>query len=163
MVVSKLQAGIDRFGRGIGWMTLVMVVITFVIVLLRYVFNIGWIWLQESVVYTHATVFMLGIAWALYKGGHVRVDIFYRTASPRRKALIDLTGTILFIIPLAVFVLWTSWEYVASSWRLLEGSREAGGLPLVFVLKSLIPAFALLLLAQAILSGIGYWQTIRSR
>ena len=163
MVATRLQAGIDRLGRGIGWLTLVMVLITFVIVLLRYVFNIGWIWLQESVVYTHAAVFMLGIAWTLFKGGHVRVDIFYRKAGPRRQALIDLTGTVLFIIPLALFVLWTSWEYVAASWRLLEGSREAGGLPLVFVLKSLIPAFALLLLIQALLSGVGHWQAVRSR
>ena len=162
MVGSKLQAGIDRLGQGVSWLTLVMVLVTFGIVLLRYGFNIGWIWLQESVVYAHAAVFMLGIAWTLFKGGHVRVDIFYRSASLHRQALIDLLGTLLFIIPLALFVLWTSWEYVAASWRLLEGSREAGGLPLVFVIKSLIPAFALLLLVQALLSGISYWQTIRS-
>ncbi|MEN8213558.1 MAG: TRAP transporter small permease subunit [Pseudomonadota bacterium] len=137
-------------GRSVSWLTLLMVVVTFVVVVLRYTFDLGWIWLQESVTYMHAAVFMLGISWTLKHQGHVRVDIFYRKFSRRGQAIVDLCGTLLLLIPVALFILWSSWDYVYQSWQVLEGSREAGGLPLVFLLKTLMLLLPLLLLIQAV-------------
>ena len=99
-----------------AWLTLVMVLLTFSVVILRYGFNLGWIWLQESVTYMHATVFMLAAAWAWQTDDHVRVDIFYRDRTPHHKARVNLLGTFLFVIPFSVFLLLDSWEYVANSW-----------------------------------------------
>lgn len=129
-----------------------MVVVTFTVVLLRYVFDIGWIALQESIVYMHGTVFMLGAAFALTRDRHVRVDIFYRRWGPRRRALVDLLGTLGLLLPTSLFVLWIGWDYVADAWAVREGSREAGGLPGVFVYKSLI----LLMPALLVLQGVAW-------
>lgn len=149
-------------GKGAAWLTLVMVLLTFVIVILRYGFNLGWIWLQESLTYLHVAVFSVVAAWTLQTEGHVRVDIFYARMSPRRRALVDLLGTLLFLAPLCIFMLLTAWPYVTSSWSLLEGSREAGGLPLVYLLKSLILVMPALLLGQALVNAIDAWNTLRS-
>ena len=142
-----------RVVRGIGkassWLILFMVLITFVVVLLRYGFNLGWVWLQESVTYLHAAVFMLAAAWTWQEDGHVRVDILYRERSPRYRAWVNLVGTVLFLVPVCLYLLIIGWDYVAASWSLREGSRQAGGLPLVYLLKSLILALPLLLLLQA--------------
>lgn len=147
---GALQRINEWTGRSVSWLTLLMVLVTFVVVVLRYSFDLGWIWLQESVTYMHAAVFMLGISWTLKHQGHVRVDIFYRNFSRRGQATVDLIGTLLLLIPVALFILWSSWEYVYQSWLVLEGSREAGGLPLVYLLKSLMLLLPLLLLAQAV-------------
>lgn len=136
-------------GQAVSWLTLVMVVLTFLIVILRYGFNQGWIWLQESVTYMHAAVFMLAAAWAFQADEHVRVDIFYRDKSTRHKAWVDLAGTVLFLVPVCVFLLIIAWDYVAASWSAMESSREAGGLPVVYILKSLVLLLPLLLLAQS--------------
>ena len=125
-----------------------MVLLTFVIVVLRYGFNLGWIWLQESVTYLHAMVFMLAAAWALQTDDHVRVDIYYRDRSARQKVVVNLLGTLIFLVPVCVFLLLISWNYVAVSWAGMEGSREAGGLDGVFLLKTAIPVMAILLLLQ---------------
>lgn len=154
--MSRLLAQLERVnlatGRAIAWLTLAMVLVTFAIVILRYLFDIGWIWLQESVTWMHAAVFMLGAGYTLAKDEHVRVDVFYRRASPGRRALIDATGTLLFLVPVAVFLFWQSLDYVEASWQIREGSRDAGGLayPAVPLLKSLIPVTAALLLLQAV-------------
>ena len=137
-------------GKAVAWLTLVMVVLTVGIVILRYGLNLGWIWLQESVTYLHAMVFMLAAAWTLQDDGHVRVDIFYRDRPARHKPLVNLLGMPLFLIPFCVFMLLIGWDYVSASWRLFEGSREAGGLPLVYILKSLILLMPAMLLLQAI-------------
>ena len=137
-LASKLEQISEYLGRVIAWATLLMVLITFLVVILRYVFDLGWIALQESVTYFHATVFMLGAAYTLKYQGHVRVDIFYQKMSIKARAWVDLLGTLLLLFPVCVFIFWVSWEYVASSWAVQEGSREAGGLPGVFLLKSLI-------------------------
>ncbi len=139
-------------GRVTAWLTLVMVIVTFVIVVLRYVFDFGWIWLQETVGWMHAAVFMLAAAYTLAQDEHVRVDIFYRNCSPRRRALIDAVGTLIFLMPFCVFLIWTSWGYVSVSWSIHEGSREAGGLvyPFTSLLKSMIPLMAVLLFGQAL-------------
>ena len=113
-------------GKGAAWLSVVMVLLTFVIVILRYGFNLGWIWLQESLTYLHVTVFAVVTAWALQDDAHVRVDIFYTRMRPDKRALVDFAGTLLFLVPFCMCVLVTAWPYVATSWKLLEGSREAG-------------------------------------
>jgi TRAP-type mannitol/chloroaromatic compound transport system permease small subunit len=135
---------IDRLntiiGRTAAWLTLAMVVVTFVVVVLRYVFDIGLIWLQESVIWMHAVVFMLGAAYTLYAGDHVRVDVFYRKMSRKRQAWIDLIGVLVFLLPLCMFLAWNSVEFVTQSWHIGESSREPGGLPFPFlpILKSVV-------------------------
>jgi len=147
-LIRRLEVTAEWLGRMVAWATLLMVLITFLVVLLRYLFDTGWIAMQESVTYLHAAVFMLGAAYTLKHGGHVRVDIFYQGFGPRGKAWINLLGTLFLLFPLALFILFVSWDYVAESWKVLEGSREAGGLPGVFLLKTLILVLPLTLLLQ---------------
>lgn len=148
-------------GKAVAWLTLVMVLLTFGIVVMRYGFSLGWIWLQESVTYFHAVVFMVAAAWTLQDDGHVRVDIFYRDQPERRKALINLAGAIVFVLPFCVFLFLIGWDYVANSWKLLEKSREAGGLPLVYLLKTLILVLPALLLCQAVPGALRALQILR--
>jgi TRAP-type mannitol/chloroaromatic compound transport system permease small subunit len=150
--LQSLASLLDRLaeitGRIIAWLTLGMVLTTFAVVVLRYVFQTGSIALQESVTFMHATVFMLGAAYTLRHDAHVRVDIFYQKRSPRARAWIDLLGTLILLFPVCGFVFLSSLDYVAASWSIQEGSREAGGLDGVFLLKTAIPLMALLLLLQ---------------
>lgn len=138
----------------VSWFTLFMVLLTLLIVVLRYGFNLGWIAMQESVMYLHAVVFLLGCAHTLRVNEHVRVDVFYRRFSQQRKALIDLLGSVLLLLPVNVFVLLVSWQYVLSSWQVFEASPEAGGLPLVFALKSLILLFAFTMCLQGLAEAL---------
>lgn len=138
----------DKTGHIIAWLTLAMVFITFAVVVLRKLFETGSIALQESVSYLHAAVFMLATAYTLKQDGHVRVDIFYQKYSARTRAWVDLLGTLLLLFPVCLYILFSSLEYVSASWSMLEGSREAGGLDGVFLLKTAIPAMAILLLLQ---------------
>lgn len=140
---------VSSVGQSVAWLTLLMTVLTFLVVLLRYGFNEGWIWMQESVTYLHATVFMAAAAWAFQTGDHVRVDIFYREASPAFKYRVDIVGTLLFLLPFSLFLLYTGWDYVASSWAAKETSPEPGGLPLVWLLKTLVLVLPVLLLLQS--------------
>ena len=127
-------------GKTSAWLTLLMVIVTFIVVVMRYVFDVGFIWLQESVVWMHAFVFMVGAAYTLQQEEHVRVDIFYRDMSPRRKAWIDIIGVVLFLLPLCFFLAWKAADFVAVSWQLEESSRESGGLPypLIPLLKTVL-------------------------
>lgn len=135
---------LDRFsallGKAASWLTLFMVLVTFAVVVMRYVFDMGFIWLQESVVWMHAFVFMVGAAYTLQQEEHVRVDIFYREMSEMRRAWVDLFGVIVFLLPLCAFLAWTAFDFVAVSWNLREASREAGGMPypLIPLLKSIL-------------------------
>ena len=158
---SGLRNLIALCGKGVAWLTVVMVLLSFTIVILRYGFNQGWIWLQESVTYLHVTVFMVAAAWTLAQDGHVRVDIFYSRMPDKKQAMVNLLGTLLFLVPFCVFLLVSAGPYVASSWKLLESSREAGGLPMVFLLKSLILIMPLLLLGQAFINSNDAWRTLR--
>ena len=117
-----------------------MVIVTFVVVVMRYVFDAGLIWLQESVIWMHAAVFMLGAAYTLRDEEHVRVDVFYRKMSARRRAWVNLTGVVIFLLPLCLFLAWNSFDFVTQSWRIREMSRESGGLPypLIPMLKSIL-------------------------
>ena len=151
---------LDRFsallGKASAWLTLFMVIVTFIVVVMRYVFDAGLIWLQESVVWMHAFVFMVGAAYTLQREEHVRVDIFYRQMSPRRQAWVDLIGVLIFLLPLCVFLGWKALDFVAVSWRLQEASRESGGLPypLIPLLKTILVVmpFTIALQGVAILS-----------
>lgn len=149
-------------GRAVAWLTLLTVIVTFAIVILRYGLNLGWIWLQEAVTYMHAAVFMLAAAWALQADEHVRVDIFYRGKPPRHKAWVNLLGTVLFVVPFSVFLFWIAWNYVAASWGVMEGSREAGGLDYVYLLKSLILVLPVMLLLQSLVSVMQNLRVLRS-
>ncbi len=124
--------------------------VTFAVVVLRYAFQLGWIAMQESILYLHASLFLLGAAYTLKHDAHVRVDIFYRSFSARGKALVDLLGALFLLLPVCGFLLWISWDYMATAWSLREGSRETGGLPYVYLLKTLIPLSAALLILQGI-------------
>jgi TRAP-type mannitol/chloroaromatic compound transport system permease small subunit len=155
---TTLAERIDRLntaiGRAASWCALAIVLIGFAVVLLRYVLGLGSIWLQESILYAHAALFLLAAAWTLKEGGHVRVDAFYADASPRTKAWVDLLGAVFLLLPFAGAILWFSLTYVERSWAILERSRESSGLPLVFLLKTLIPVFAVLLALQGVAQAI---------
>lgn len=149
---------IDRLNRTIGraaaWLALAIVLAQFALVVARYAFDLGSIWLTEAVTYGHAGLIMLAAAWTLSAGGHVRVDVFYAHAGARTRAIVDLAGSLLLLLPFMLMLLWLSAPYAARSWAVLERSQEVGGLPLVFVAKTLIPLFALLMALQGIAQAI---------
>lgn len=140
----------DHIGRTVAWLTLAMVLVVFFVVVMRYGFSWGRVWIQESYVWMHGVVFMLGAAYTLLHEGHVRVDVFYRGASLRYKAWIDLLGSLLLVLPLILTVWTVALPYVQNSWMRLEASREAGGLPGLFLLKTVIPVFCVLVGLQAL-------------
>ena len=152
--IARVSNLVDNFnesvGRAVSWLTLVMVLVTFTVVVLRYLFNIGWIAMQESVTYMHGIVFMLGAAYMLKHSGHVRVDLIYRSRSPRTQAWLDLFGALLLLLPVCVFIAWVSWDYIAASWSVWETSPEAGGIPAVFLLKTVILVMAVLMIMQGV-------------
>lgn len=149
---------IDGLNRAIGsaaaWLVLAVVLLQFALVVARYVFSLGSIWLSETVIYGHAALIMLAAAWTLGAGGHVRVDVFYAQASPRRRAAVDLAGGLLLLLPFMLVLFWLSVPYAARSWAIFERSQESSGLPLVFALKSLIPLFAVMMALQGVAQAI---------
>ncbi len=151
---NSICRSIDRFNTGVGqtvsWCALLLVAVQFVAVVQRYVFGIGWIWIEESIVYIHATLFMAGAAYTLLHDGHVRVDIFYAGASVRHRAWVDLLGTVVFLWPVSGLIIIKAWPYVLASWATLESSPETSGIPAVFLLKSLLLVFAGLLALQGL-------------
>jgi TRAP-type mannitol/chloroaromatic compound transport system permease small subunit len=149
-----IDSVIAAIGRAAIWCCLYVVVVEFAVVLMRYALGIGSIKLQESVLYAHAGLFMLAAAWTLQVDGHVRVDIFYAQARPHTRALVDLIGAIVFLLPFAAVLALLSLPYVERSWAILERSREASGLPFVYLLKTLIPLFAVLIGLQGVAQAI---------
>lgn len=154
-ILATAARAIDRLneliGRGIAWLALLMVLTQFVIVLMRYVFGIGSVFLQETIVYMHAMLFLVAAGYTLLHNGHVRCDIFYAAADERRRALIDLAGVALFLLPTCILIWWFAWPYVTAAWRVLEGSPEGrSGIPAVFLLKTVILAFAALVALQGL-------------
>lgn len=153
---ARIASGIDALnritGQAVSWLTLAMVLVTTLIVVLRYAFEFGVIWLQESLTWMHAVVFMLGAAYTLERDEHVRVDIFYRGMSERGRALVDAAGVLLFVLPLCGWIAYESWSYVAASWAMGEVSVNAGGLPYPFVplSKSLLLLMPMLIALQAV-------------
>jgi len=152
--LRAMARAIDGLNRAIGqttaWLALLMVLVQFLVVVLRYVFGLGFIWMQESITYMHGLLFMVGAGYTLLQDGHVRVDVFYREASPRRKAMVNLAGSVLFLIPFCTLILWVSWDYVANSWRVFEGSKETSGIQGIYLLKTVILVFGGLVILQGV-------------
>ncbi|MEM8659602.1 MAG: TRAP transporter small permease subunit [Pseudomonadota bacterium] len=147
-LVYYIDLYIDWTGRTVAWLALAMALLTTVVVVMRYGFDVGSIMAQEAVTYMHGCFFMLGAAYALKSGAHVRVDIFYRSFSPRARAWVNAVGGIVFLLPLCVFIAFASWNYVSESWAIYETSPEPGGIPAVFLLKSVILLMAFNLFLQ---------------
>lgn len=164
--MNRIMTACDAINRSVGalvrWLALFMVLLQFFIVVLRYVFGVSFIFLDESVLYLHAAFFMLGAGYTLLVDRHVRVDIFYSQARPRVKAAIDLFGHLCLLFPAMTVVLLFSWPSVARSWATLEGPISVGGIPASFLLKSLIPAFCILLMIQGIACVLRDWLRLRA-
>jgi TRAP-type mannitol/chloroaromatic compound transport system permease small subunit len=154
----RLADGIDAASRVIAqavkWLAVALVLVQFGVVVLRYAYGMSYIWAQESVIYAHATLFMLAIGYTYLVDQHVRVDVLYGRWSARRKAAMDLAGIVFAVLPFCALMVWASWSYVALSWRMGEGPMAVGGLPLLPWLKSLIPLMAVLLGLQALSIGV---------
>ncbi len=149
-VASIIDGLNEKIGRLTAWLAVIMVVSQFTVVVMRYVFGIGSIMMQESVTYMHAILFMAGAGYTLLHDGHVRIDIFYANMTVRTRAIINLAGVVFFLFPVCVLIWFYSWHYVAGSWDVLEGSKETSGIQAVFLLKSMILVFAALMLLQGI-------------
>ncbi len=158
---------LDQVNRTIGltvrWLALAMVVLQFAIVVMRYLFGVSFIFLGEGVLYMHAALFMLGAGYTLLVDEHVRVDIFYTDKDERARARINAVGAVVFLIPSMLLVAWVSWPFVRNSWKILEGPISVGGIPASFLLKSLIPAFCILLIVQGIACLLRDLARIRQR
>jgi TRAP-type mannitol/chloroaromatic compound transport system permease small subunit len=137
-------------GETVSWLTLLMVLVTVLVVVLRYGFNIGFIWMQESVRFMYSAVFLLCAGYTLFKDKHVRVDVLYLSLSERKKALVDLIGSIFLLLPVCFIIFYYSWSYVLNSWEQMEGSIEERGLHLVFLMKTFIWLFAILVSMQSL-------------
>ncbi len=152
--MSHLIQGIDAVNRCVArvlrWVALLMVLIQFGIVIGRYVFGVNSIWMQESVLYLHGTLFMLAAGYTLLVDKHVRVDIFYARVTQATRRRIDMFGHIFLLLPSLAALAWWSWPSVRNSWNILEGSISVGGIEAVFLLKSLVPAFCLLVALQSL-------------
>jgi TRAP-type mannitol/chloroaromatic compound transport system permease small subunit len=152
--ISRLEAVNAAVGAAVRWLALAMVLLQFAVVVLRYVFGISYIFLNEGVLYMHAALFMLGAGYTLLVDAHVRVDIFYSRLSARGRSLVDLAGGFAFLLPSMLVVAWFTWPSVRNSWNVLEGPISVGGIPASFLLKSLIPAFCALLIVQGVAAAL---------
>ena len=165
--IGILVASIERINRLAGlaasWMLLAMALVTITVVVLRYVFSFGFIWLQETYVWLNGIAFMIGAGYTLLHDGHVRVDIFYRSASQSFKDWVNLIGGLVLLLPTMVVVAVFSVPYVMAAWERLETSREASGLPGVFLLKSILLIYCLLLGLQGLALVMRSAQALRAR
>lgn len=150
LFINIIDRFTDSFGRLLAWLVVLMMLAMAAVVMLRYGLQVGSIALQESITYMHAGLFMLGLAYTLKHNGHVRVDIFYRYFSARQQAWINSLGGIIFLLPLCLFIVGISWGFVGQSWEIREISTEPGGIPAVFLLKTLIPLMAINLFVQGL-------------
>lgn len=152
--MMRLADGLDWVNRAVGavvmWLAMAMVLVQFGVVLMRYVFGFSSIFINESVLYLHASIFMLGAGYTLWAQGHVRVDIFYSRFTVRGRAMVDIFGHLFLLAPSLLILAYWSWPMVRRSWATLEGPISVGGIPATFLLKSLVPAFCILLLVQGL-------------
>jgi TRAP-type mannitol/chloroaromatic compound transport system permease small subunit len=149
-----LEAIVRQTGQIARWLALAMVLLQLGVVLVRYLFGISYIFLNEGVLYMHAALFMLGAGYTLLVDEHVRVDIFYANLGARGKAAIDFFGTVVFLLPSMLVLLWVTWPFVRNSWAVMEGPISVGGIPASFLLKTLIPAFCILLILQGVAGAL---------
>ena len=151
LLVARLFVALNEYiGRAVAWLSLFMVLVQFFVVVMRYAFGWGDIRLQESIIYMHAALFLLIAGYTLAHEGHVRVDVLHERFSKRTRAIVETIGSLFFLLPLCAYIFWSSMPYVIQSWAILEASREGAGIPAVFLLKTLIPVFALLLGLQGV-------------
>ena len=152
-------------GKAISWLTLFMVIVTSIIVVMRYVFDAGMIWLQESVIWMHAAVFMIGAAYTLLHEEHVRVDIFYSKMGERHRAMVDLAGVIIFLLPLCGYLAFQAYDFAAVAWLIHETSREPGGLPypMIPALKSIVVIMPVVVALQGVSLLLRSLATIRRK
>lgn len=152
--MTALYQFIDRFsetlGKTIAWIALVMVVLQFSLVVMRYLFGFSAVMLDESLIYLHGCLFLFAAGYTLKHNGHVRVDLTYSTATARTKALVNLLGTLFFLLPLSIFIWWSGMPFVEASWQSMEGSQETSGLPFLYLYKTAVLVFAALLGIQAL-------------
>ena len=150
-IFSKSINLINKFAGGVcAFLVVLMSVNVFLVVILRYLFGISFIWMQETYVWMHAYIFMLGAGFTYLNDDHVRIDILYKSASPIYRAFVDLIGNIFLLLPF-LYIIWTySFPFVYKSWEMKEISREAGGLSMLYLLKIAILLFVILLFIQAV-------------
>ena len=157
-VLLKIARGIDVInewvGRGVAWITLCLVLVIFVDVVMRYMFRTSYVFTQELEWHLFAFIFLIGAGYTLLHDGHVRVDIIYQRLSPNAKAWVNLIGVLLFLFPGCVMIIVTSFNFVYTSWSIMEGSPDPGGIPFRFIVKGTIPAGFCLLLLQGTSLGI---------
>ena len=147
--VRGIDALNDWIGRTVAWLALGCVVTCFAVVVLRYAFNIGFPWLQEMYVWQHAAVFMAGAGYTMLHRGHVNVDVLYGQLNDRRKAWIDILGTLIFLLPTCAILAWLSWPFFMQSFNVFEGSSNAGGL-LRWPIKLVLPVGFVLVALQGL-------------
>ncbi len=157
-ILTTLARGIDTInewvGRGVAWVSLGLVLVVFGDVVMRYLFNISFVFTQELEWHLFAFVFLIGAGYTLLKDGHVRVDIIYQRLSGKGRAWINLVGVLIFLIPGCLLVILTSWNFAQNSYAMMEGSPDPGGIPYRYVVKGLIPVGFGLLLLQGLSLGI---------
>lgn len=162
-ILSAVRA-IDRFtlrlGQALSWCVLCMALLTTTVVVLRYGFATGSIAMQEAITYLHGALFMLGVAYALKTGAHVRVDIFYRDFTARQQAWVNAIGGIVFLLPLCTVICLISWGYVMDAWAIRETSPEPGGIPYLYLLKTLLPLMAINLAVAGIADVLRHTNTL---
>lgn len=159
ILIDKLT---DNIANGLLYILIVLIVLVFSTVFFRYVFNMSYIIIQEIIMYLHALIFMFGISYALKENSHVKIDVLYNSLNKRTQRVISIAGLVSFILPTALFIIYISIDMVTQSWMILEGSSEAGGLDLVFILKSLIPISGILIFLQGISELIKHIRVTRS-
>ena len=163
--MKQFQILIDRIIASVAsilvFLIISLVILVFLTVLLRYTFNISYVFLQELIMYLHALIFMFGISYTLKEKSHVKIDVIFNLLSEKNQLLISLVGTLIFIIPTSLFIIYISMDMVIQSWSLLEGSSEAGGLDLVFILKTIIPIAGCLIFLQAISDMFKYLDSFK--
>ena len=158
-LIDKLT---DNIASGLLYILIALILLVFSTVFFRYVFNMSYIIIQEIIMYLHALIFMFGISYALKENSHVKIDVLYNTLNKRTQRVISIAGLVSFILPTALFIIYISIDMVTQSWMILEGSSEAGGLNLVFILKSLIPISGVLIFLQGISELIKHIRVSRS-
>ena len=159
ILIDKLT---DNIANGLLYILIALILLVFSTVFFRYVFNMSYIIVQEIIMYLHALIFMFGISYALKENSHVKIDVLYNTLNKRTQRVISIAGLVSFILPTALFIIYVSIDMVTQSWMILEGSSEAGGLNLVFILKSLIPISGVLIFLQGISELIKHIRVSRS-
>lgn len=147
-LADHLERLLAALGKLCGWLLLALVVVQFVVVLARYLLAVNFLWLQELTLYLHASTFMLAAAWSLTANKHVRIDILRERSGEAARRRVDVLGLLFLLLPMMLAIGWASLPYVGQSWAILEGSTEVSGLPGIFLLKTLLPVFAVLMLAS---------------